>query len=75
MRRTRRSTADVLFGYGDGPRSPRWRGLYFTATPPDGHAGAFAQDLFTRFFPSDQPLAHSRRPGAANDSYFASTRM
>ncbi|SCK61361.1 ImcF-related N-terminal domain-containing protein [Variovorax sp. HW608] len=70
-----RSTVDVLFGYGAGPRSPRWRGLYLAATPSDGSAGAFALDLFTRFLPSDQPLAHSRRPGAANDSDFASTRM
>ncbi|WP_431274978.1 type VI secretion system protein [Variovorax ureilyticus] len=70
-----RSTADVLFGYGAGPRSPRWRGLYFTATPSNGSAGAFAQDLFMRFLPSDQPLAHSRRPGSASDSDFASTRM
>ncbi|MEJ8815048.1 type VI secretion system protein [Variovorax ureilyticus] len=69
------STADVLFGYGTGPRSPRWRGLYLTATPCNGSAGAFAQDLFARFLPSDQPLAHSRRPGAANDGDFDSTRL
>lgn len=70
-----RATADILFGYGAGPRSPRWRGLYFTAAPSEGGAGAFAHDLFARFLPADQPLAHTRRPGAANDSDFDSTRM
>lgn len=70
-----RATADCLFGNGRGPRSPRWRGLYFTAALPDGSGGAFAQDLFTRFLPTDQPLAHSRRPGAGSDSDFDSTRI
>lgn len=39
-------------------RTPRWRGLYFaggaSSAAPEG---AFVADLFTRFFPSDQPLA------------------
>jgi type VI secretion system protein ImpL len=70
-----RATADCVFGNGRGPRSPRWRGLYFTAAPSNGNGGAFAQDLFTRFLPTDQPLAHSRRPGAGNDGDFASTRI
>lgn len=70
-----RATADGMFGNGRGPRSPRWRGLYFTAAPSNGNGGAFAQDLFTRFLPTDQPLAHSKRPGAGNDGDFDSTRM
>ncbi|MBO9516245.1 MAG: hypothetical protein J7549_19185 [Variovorax sp.] len=70
-----RATAELLFGNGAGPRSPRWRGLYFTAAPPDDGGSVFAHDLFARFLPADQPLAHSRRPGASSDSDFASTRM
>lgn len=39
-------------------RTPRWRGLYFTGAPAAGSTGgAFVDDLFTRFFPADQPLA------------------
>ena len=68
-----RATADCLFGYGHGPRSPRWRGLYLTASPSGGLGGAFAKDLFSHFLPSDQPLAHSRRPGVAIDDYFSQT--
>lgn len=70
-----RATADGMFGNGRGPRSPRWRGLYLTAAPSNGNGGAFAQDLFTRFLPTDQPLAHSKRPGAGNDGDFDSTRI
>ncbi len=70
-----RATADSLFGNGRGPRSPRWRGLYFTAAPSNGNGGAFARDLFTRFLPTDQPLAHSRRPGTGDDGDFDSTRI
>ena len=40
-----------------GRRPPRWRGLYMTAVKPEG-GGAFVSDLFGRFLPSDQPLAH-----------------
>jgi type VI secretion system protein ImpL len=59
------ATADCLFGNGRAPRAPRWRGLYLTASPSNGVGGAFAQDLFDRFLPGDQPLAHARRPGVA----------
>lgn len=44
-------------------RTPRWRGLFLTGSPPDpaagksGTAGGFLDDLFTRFLPADQPLA------------------
>jgi len=44
-------------------RTPRWRGLYLTASPAEpaagksGMAGGFLDDLFTRFLPVDQPLA------------------
>ncbi|WP_341920199.1 type VI secretion system protein [Hydrocarboniphaga effusa] len=39
-------------------RTPRWRGLYFTGAGSGDHAGgAFVADLFTRFLPTDQPLA------------------
>lgn len=47
-------------------RTPPWRGLYFaggadTANP----GGAFVADLFTRFFPADQPLATTSLRGSA----------
>jgi type VI secretion system protein ImpL len=70
-----RALADRIFGNGHGPHSPRWRGLYLTAEPRDGRGGAFIQDLFGRFLPADQPLARSRNPGGASDSYFGSTQM
>ena len=39
-------------------RTPRWRGLYFAGSADAAHrGGAFVADLFTRFLPSDQPLA------------------
>lgn len=44
-------------------RTPRWRGLFLTGSPPEtaagksGAAGGFLDDLFTRFLPADQPLA------------------
>lgn len=39
-------------------RTPRWRGLYFCAGADGAHpGGGFVADLFTRFLPSDQPLA------------------
>ena len=40
-----------------GRRPPRWRGLYMTAVKPEA-GGAFVSDLFGRFLPGDQPLAH-----------------
>lgn len=70
-----RTMADRIFGNGHGPHSPRWRGLYLTAVPHDGRGGAFVQDLFARFLPADQPLARSRNPDGASDSYFGSTQM
>ncbi len=47
-------------------RTPRWRGLYF-AGAADGsqRGGAFVADLFTRFLPSDQPLAGTSFRGNA----------
>ena len=39
-------------------RTPRWRGLYFTGAGSAAEpGGAFVADLFTRFLPTDQPLA------------------
>ncbi|MGJ7511660.1 type VI secretion system protein [Variovorax sp. GT1P44] len=70
-----RTMADRIFGNGHGPHSPRWRGLYLTAVPHDGRGAAFIQDLFGRFLPADQPLARSRNPGGASDSYFGSTQI
>lgn len=70
-----RAMADRIFGNGHGPHSPHWRGLYLTATPHDGRRGAFIRDLFARFLPADQPLARSRIPGGASDSYFGSTQI
>ncbi|QIL21762.1 hypothetical protein [Thermomonas sp. HDW16] len=47
-------------------RTPRWRGLYFAGSMDAAHrGGAFVADLFTRFLPSDQPLAGSSFRGNA----------
>jgi type VI secretion system protein ImpL len=47
-------------------RTPRWRGLYFAGAADAAHrGGAFVADLFTRFLPSDQPLAGASFRGNA----------
>ena len=47
-------------------RTPRWRGLYFGGGRQDAApGGAFVADLFTRFLPSDQPLAVPSVKGSA----------
>lgn len=47
-------------------RTPRWRGLYFAGAGTAGASGgAFVADLFTRFLPSDQPLASPSLKGKA----------
>lgn len=47
-------------------RTPRWRGLYFAGGADAAHrGGAFVADLFSRFLPSDQPLAGSSFRGNA----------
>lgn len=47
-------------------RTPRWRGLYFAGSADAAHrGGAFVSDLFTRFLPSDQPLAGASFRGNA----------
>ena len=47
-------------------RTPRWRGLYFAGGSDATHrGGAFVADLFTRFLPSDQPLAGTSFRGNA----------
>ena len=47
-------------------RTPRWRGLYFAGSADAAHRGsAFVADLFTRFLPSDQPLAGTSFRGNA----------
>ncbi|MFT4178621.1 MAG: type VI secretion protein IcmF/TssM N-terminal domain-containing protein, partial [Thermomonas sp.] len=47
-------------------RTPRWRGLYFAGGADAAHrGGAFVADLFTRFLPSDQPLAGASFRGSA----------
>jgi len=47
-------------------RTPRWRGLYFAGGADAAHrGGAFVADLFTRFLPSDQPLAGTSFRGNA----------
>ena len=47
-------------------RTPRWRGLYFAGGADAAHrGGAFVADLFTRFLPSDQPLAGASFRGNA----------
>ena len=47
-------------------RTPRWRGLYFAGAADAAHrGGAFVADLFTRFLPSDQPLAGTSFKGNA----------
>ena len=49
----------------DNPFShqPKLRGIYFVAS--GGDAPAFVRDVFTRFLPSDQPLANRRGRWAA----------
>jgi hypothetical protein len=51
--------AHGVFDNTAGPWPPHWRGLYLTAAPSGSGAGAFASDLFERFLPADQPLAHA----------------
>ncbi|MEO8777043.1 MAG: type VI secretion system protein [Rhodanobacter sp.] len=47
-------------------RTPRWRGMYFVGAPtPQAPGGAFVADLFTRFLPTDQPLATPSLKGSA----------
>ncbi|MEO5629140.1 MAG: type VI secretion system protein [Thermomonas sp.] len=47
-------------------RTPRWRGLYFAGSGNEANrGGAFVADLFTRFLPSDQPLAGASMSGKA----------
>lgn len=58
-----RRFAQVLFeNQVKGPRAPRWRGLYLTASASDGTGGAFVHDLFEHFLPVDQPLVRPGRP-------------
>jgi len=45
----------VLFEEYPIKPAPLWRGLYFVGT---GHHPGFVKDLFVRFLPQDQPLAH-----------------
>ncbi|MBT2333142.1 hypothetical protein J7E49_04380 [Variovorax paradoxus] len=62
-----RRMADTLFeSRGRGARSPRWRGLYFTAAASGAAGGAFVNDLFEHFLPADQPLARPGRPSNAS---------
>ncbi|MCD9029082.1 type VI secretion system protein [Luteimonas sp. BDR2-5] len=57
---------DQLLADNPFQRTPRWRGLYFAGGGGAGHAGgAFVADLFTRFLPSDQPLATPSLKGSA----------
>jgi type VI secretion system protein ImpL len=58
-----RQFAQVLFeNQGKGPRAPRWRGFYLTASASDAAGGAFVLDLFEHFLPADQPLVRPGRP-------------
>ena len=52
-----RSVVDRMFEESRGRRSPYWRGLYLTGVQAEG-GPAFVADLFQRFLPADQPLAH-----------------
>ena len=52
-----RGVVDRMFEESRGRRSPYWRGLYLTGVQAEGGA-AFVSDLFQRFLPADQPLAH-----------------
>ena len=53
-----RSVVDRMFEESRGRRSPYWRGLYLTGAQADDSGPAFMSDLFQRFLPADQPLAH-----------------
>jgi type VI secretion system protein ImpL len=52
-----RQVVNGVFDERQGERSLHWRGIYFTGVQPD-IGGAFVSDLFRRFLPQDQPLAH-----------------
>ena len=62
-----RLTAQRMFGGVRPSAALRWRGVYLTgaASGPGAPGGAFVWDLFARFLPADQPLAHSQTPRAA----------
>jgi type VI protein secretion system component VasK len=58
-----RAAADRLFATAQGSAALRWRGVYLTGATAGG--GTFVWDLFARFLPADQPIAHSQTPRAA----------
>ena len=65
-----RLSAERMFGGVRPSPALRWRGVYLTGAASDAGGarsagGAFVWDLFARFLPADQPLAHSQTPRAA----------
>jgi len=53
-----RRVVNRIFEEPGGRHPPHWRGLYLTGVQPEA-GGIFVSDLFKRFLPADQPLAHS----------------